>query len=103
MMYRIHIYRLLNEYSVLVPSSLVGSNSLVPKHCTSSITELLYISIQLSISLNNIRSMLVFIPKHRIDRHRHSVHLHARVVILKTQAGYMRGVTNQCMTSAIVQ
>ena len=50
-----------------------------PKHCTSSITEL-YTSIKLSTSLNNIRFMCVFfIPK--IDRH--SVHLHARVVILK--------------------
>ena len=47
--------------------------------------------------------MFFFIPKHRIDRH--SVHLHARVVILniQTQAGYMRDVTNMCVTSAIVQ
>ena len=36
--------------------------------------------------------MLFFIPKHRIDPH--SVHLHARVVILKTPAGYMHDVTN---------
>ena len=36
----------------------------------------------------------LFIPRHRIDRH--SAHFHARVVILKTQDGYMRDVTNQC-------
>ena len=51
---------------------------------------------KLTISLHNIRFMFFFfIPKHLIDRH--SVNLHARVVILKlqsglwlTQAGYMR-------------
>ena len=64
----------------------------------SSITELLYTSTKLSISLNNIRFMLLlFMPKHWIDRH--SVHLHARVVILKLPSGvwlmtnYAEGVT----------
>ena len=47
------IYRLLNSYSVLGPS-FFGQNSIrpkneVPKHCMSSITELLYTSIKLSI------------------------------------------------------
>ena len=41
--------------------------------------------------------VVFFIPKHQIDRH--SVHLHARVVILKLQSD----VTNLCVTSAIVQ
>ena len=40
---------------------------------------------------------ILFIPKHQIDRH--SVHLHARVVILKLQSDF----TNLCVTSAIVQ
>ena len=49
-------------------------------------------------SLYNIRLILLFlfIPKHQIDRH--SVNLHARVVILKFQSD----VTNLCVTSAIV-
>ena len=52
----------------------------------SSITELVYTSIKLSISLNNIRFMFFVLPKHRIDRH--SVNLHARVVIFKLQSDH---------------
>ena len=78
----------MNEYSVLGPRWSIRPKNEVPKHCTSSITKLLYTSIKLSISLNNIRFMYSCIIDnyHQIDRH--SVHLHARIVILKSKSGH---------------
>ena len=98
-----YIYRLLNSYSVLgwvlwsefdhrACEVINPTKERGPKHCMSSITELLYTSIKFSISVNKSFCVAFLIIIKGLSTNsflniRHSVHLHARVVILKLQSG----------------
>ena len=91
------IYRLLNEYNVLGPSSLVGiwspslrgdhsdqrTNYYIPSSVITPTKERIIIYLYKIINLIKIS---FFIPRHRIDRH--SIPLHARIVVLKLQSGH---------------